>query len=169
MKDILEIGVIAAGLTLTAFTPLAAKEPTKDWSKTLSGVWEIKEGVTMGRPMTEQEKEGATIVVDKDAIVTYDADKNELYRAKYSIDASAQPMQINMVTDMKGQERSIALGIVKMNGDDRWSLAYALPGNDRPTQFQSPTGSKVMYFKLRRDESQRGLTPSVADADELSN
>jgi uncharacterized protein (TIGR03067 family) len=118
----------------------------------LAGVWEIEDGVNQGEELSEDELEGTTMVVKGDTIITYDKDKKEKYRAMFTIDAAKKPIHIDMVTYMKGRPPMKSLGILKFEEDDEFELCYALPGEDRPTKFKSPEGSKIMLFECERED-----------------
>lgn len=115
----------------------------------LAGVWNIAGGKNQGENLTGEELAGRVIIA-KDEIVTYDKEKKELYRAKFTLDASTQPVQIMMTSTMNGRTAK-ALGILKMNseGDQLW-LCYGLPGSPRPKEFASPGDSQNMLFELQR-------------------
>lgn len=120
--------------------------------KQLTGTWEIEDGVNQGVKLSEEELEGTTMVIQGKTIVTYDKDQNETYRALFTLDTSKKPIQIDMTTQMKRVPPSKALGILKFDEDDEFQIAYALPGADRPAEFKSPEGSKIMLFKCEQDD-----------------
>ncbi|WP_417744940.1 TIGR03067 domain-containing protein [Rosistilla oblonga] len=127
----------------------------------LQGRWEVVAGVNQGRELSEAELKGTYNTVATNTITTYDRNEHQRFRAVFSIDSAEDPIQINMTSvpqkstvakrDLKVlTEDIVAAGILKFEGDDKWTLCYALPGNDRPTKFESPEGSKVMLFHLVR-------------------
>lgn len=120
--------------------------------KKLQGVWEIEEGVNQGTELSEDDLEGTTMVVKDRTIVTFDKDKKETYRATFTLDVTKTPIQIDLTTEMKNVPKSKAMGIVKFEEDDEFELAYALPGANRPKEFESPKDSKIMLFELEKEE-----------------
>ncbi len=126
-----------------------------DIVKTLSGRWTIDEGYNQGRELTDADLKGNIVMFDKNYIVTYDKDENEMYRASYTINTSTDPIQIDMTSKMEGAPPAMAMGILKIEKDDdetEWTLAYGLPGSERPKTFKSPKGSKVMCFEMEPAE-----------------
>lgn len=121
--------------------------------KQLMGRWEIEEGVNQGRELSEDDLEGTVVIVDKQYIRTIDRDQKERYKAIYKIDASKDPIQINMTSAMKGVPPAQSLGILELEDDgEEWELCYALPGNPRPKDFESEEGSKVMLFEMEKED-----------------
>lgn len=127
----------------------------------LQGRWEIVAGVNQGRSLTPSDLRGSFVTVKINTIVTYDRDERETYRAVYRVDESKDPMHITMTTVPKNPpanelktkdqyDNAIASGILKFDGESKWTLCYALPGAERPSKFESLPGSKVMMFTLRK-------------------
>lgn len=126
--------------------------------KGLMGVWKLDAGTNQGRPLTKEEIDGTTVVVKDLAIITYDKDQRERYRASYILNASADPIEITMTAEIDGKSPRKSLGIVKTSGGgaeeriNRWTLCYALPGHPRPKSFENERGSSVMKFRMKRAE-----------------
>lgn len=149
---------LTAICTLIAFSTIATTaiahetDDPKDVLKHLQGVWEIEEGVNQGKSLSEADLKGTTMVVKDKMIVTYDKAKKETYRASFTLDTTKKPFQINMITQMKQFPDAKAFGILRFDGDDEFDLAYALPGAPRPSEFKSPSGSKVMLFEMEKED-----------------
>lgn len=139
---------VAAMLTTSAS---ADHHKSQDWIEKLTGVWEIDEGVNQGEKLSEEMLEGSTVVFQKSLIITYDKDRKETYRAKFSLDTSTDPVQITMVSKMEGKTEK-ALGIIKFEEQDEVLLCYGLPGAPRPKTFESPAGSRNMLFEIERED-----------------
>lgn len=142
--------VLALLATATGYADPNTKNATTE--QRLAGVWEIEEGVNQGEELSEDELDGTTMVVKGNTIITYDKDKNEKYRAKFTIDSNQKPIHIDMITYMKGRPPTKSIGILKFEEDDEFELCYALPGASRPVKFQSPEGSKIMLFECERED-----------------
>jgi uncharacterized protein (TIGR03067 family) len=127
-----------------------ADDGRDDLMKRMIGVWEIRDGVNMGRELTAQELDGVTVVIDRDTIITYDKDQKEIYRAVFELNLLEKPVEIDMTTATKGMPATESLGILKFTGENKWRLAYAMPKTERPEKFESPKGSKIMLFDLAR-------------------
>ncbi|MFG0267048.1 MAG: TIGR03067 domain-containing protein [Rhodopirellula sp. JB055] len=139
-------------LVLTFVVPVHADEHTQPLLKRLAGVWEVEEGVNQGEEIPEDELEGTVMKIEKNMILTYDREQREIYRAFFTLDESKKPAHINMTTEMKGMPPMKSFGIIRMTESDEFDLCYALPGEERPTEFKSPKGSKVMLFEAERED-----------------
>jgi len=143
----------AVALAIAGFATVAcAEESSETLIQKLAGVWEVEEGVNRGEEIPEDELEGTTMLVEENTIITYDPDRKEIYRATFTLDTSTDPISIDMTTKMKSLPQTRALGILKFEEDDEFELCYALPGSDRPKNFESPKGSEIMLFEVEKEE-----------------
>lgn len=157
-------------VALSATTGHAEDKSSETMGKRLQGRWEIVAGFNQGRELTKQQLAGTFTTVTTNTMVTFDRDQRETYRALFRINEDEKPAQITLTSvpeqvDVKettnaadaGVEptipEAIAKGILRFEGDRQWVLCYALPGGERPTEFDSPKGSKLMLFKLKKLES----------------
>ncbi|TWT95678.1 hypothetical protein [Neorhodopirellula pilleata] len=69
-------------------------------------------------------------------------------RADESIPGS-DPHTITMKSTTPGQPSATAMGIYRLE-DDKWTLCYALPGNERPKKFKSTEEDHTMLMVMRR-------------------
>ncbi|WP_372721763.1 TIGR03067 domain-containing protein [Novipirellula sp.] len=161
----------------TTFSPIAsfssiarADDQSSDTAnERMQGRWQIVDGVNQGRELSKQELDGSTVSVTANLIVTYDRDQQQRFQAVFTVDDSQDPMQITMTSvpeaarpsevardkqdgSSEQAKKMTASGIIKFDGKNRWVLCYALPGAERPTEFKSPKGSKVMLFTLQKDQ-----------------
>ncbi|WP_236623535.1 TIGR03067 domain-containing protein [Rhodopirellula baltica] len=139
-------------LLFASVVPVQADEHTQPMLKRLAGVWEVEEGVNQGEEIPEKELEGTIMKIEKNMIVTYDREQREVYRALFTLDETKKPVHIDMTTEMKGMPPMKSFGIIKMEEGDEFEICYALPGADRPKEFKSPKGSKVMLFEAERED-----------------
>lgn len=139
-------------ITLVTTATVVADQTSDEIRGRLAGIWEVEEGINQGIELSEAELEGTTMKIDQKTIVTYDRDKNEKYRSTFTIDASTTPISIDMVTIVNGMPPVKSFGILKFDDDDKMTLCYALPGGERPKDFESPKGSKVMLFECEKED-----------------
>ncbi|HEX4684889.1 MAG TPA: TIGR03067 domain-containing protein, partial [Gemmatimonadaceae bacterium] len=72
------------------------------------------------------------------------------YDGRFTIDASANPMQID-ITFVEGPEAGNAsYGIFELAGDDRLTICLGLVGSSRPRAFESAAGTGHALERLRR-------------------
>lgn len=127
-----------------------------EFMKKFIGTWNIDEGYDKGREIAEEELDGTTTVITEDSITTYDREKNETYKAKYTLDFTHDPVHIDMVSTMGGREMK-ALGIIEfefldLDGENEFTLAYSLKPGERPESFESPEGSMIMVMEMEQDD-----------------
>ena len=135
--------------------PVVADPPTvAEITERMVGRWETDECVKFGEEVDEDQLEGVTVIT-ADTITTYDASEKEIYKATYTINPTTEPMQIDMVATMGGREMP-ALGIIKFEwphlGEDEFELAYSLAPGERPTEFESPEGSKIIVLEMEEED-----------------
>ncbi len=129
----------------------------------LQGRWAIVDGVNQGRQLSSKDLEGMYMSVKTNVIATYDSKDNARFQAVFAIDETKKPIRItlngldpskvaqpNKASTKPGAYDPISHGIIKFKDKDICLLCYSLPGGDKPTKFNSPEGSKQMFFKLRR-------------------
>ncbi|GAB5406781.1 MAG: hypothetical protein Aurels2KO_50120 [Aureliella sp.] len=129
----------------------------------LQGRWAIIDGVNQGRQLSSNDLEGMYMSVKTNVIATYDSKDNARFQAVFAIDETKKPIRItlngldlrkvaqpNQASTKPGSYDPISHGIIKFKGNDVCLLCYSLPGGDKPTKFNSPSGSKQVFFKLRR-------------------
>ncbi|GAA5509611.1 TIGR03067 domain-containing protein [Novipirellula caenicola] len=165
---ILMATAIAVGISFSA-TSHADEKSSDTANERMQGRWKIVEGVNQGRELSKQELDGSTVSVTANLIVTYDRDQQQRFQAVFTVDDSQDPMHITMTSvpdtarpsevAREKQDRpadqaqeTMTSGILKFDGKNRWVLCYALPGAERPTEFKSPKGSKIMLFTLQKDQ-----------------
>ena len=155
LRVVVSVVFVLAAATAAGPSALAVDaEERRDIQQKFMGRWEIDEGYNQGRELTDEEVEGTYTVVTADTITTYDRDQNETYKAKYTINYDTDPIQIDMVATMGGRSMT-ALGILDfewldLDGEDEVTLAYSLKPGERPTEFESPEGSKIIVLELEQ-------------------
>jgi len=152
----------------------AIEDPVKLVKQRLHGDWTLVAGTNQGRKLTGKELEGSHVVINDNTLVVLDAVAKELYKASYELEVSSddRPHRINMTSEIPIAPEKMAFGILQFTKQG-WKLAYGLPGAERPQDFSSPTGSKIMFFEMAANDSEAPLivrelpaTP-VADNDKI--
>ena len=115
----------------------------------LAGTWNLIRSVNQGVKSEKEKTRGSKVIVRENEISIFDADKNELYRCEYQFDTASEPNTITMKSTTPGQPSATALGIYRLE-DDKWTLCYALPGNQRPKKFKSTKEDHTMLMVMRR-------------------
>lgn len=153
---------------------VAIEDPVKLVKQRLHGDWALVAGANQGRKLTAKELEGSHVVINDNTLVVLDAVAKELYKASYELEVSSddRPHRINMTSEIPIAPEKMAFGILQFT-EQGWKLAYGLPGTERPQNFSSPAGSRIMVFEMAAIESgaplivrESPVTP-VADNDKL--
>ncbi len=151
----MKTAVLTTALMFLAAPVMADPPTTAEIMKKLIGRWETDECVKFGVEVDDDELEGVTVIT-ADTITTYDAEDKETYKATYTLNTLTDPMQIDMVATMGGRQMQ-ALGIIKfewldLDGEDEFELAYSLTPGQRPTEFESPEGSKIILLEMEEED-----------------
>jgi uncharacterized protein (TIGR03067 family) len=117
----------------------------KDAGK-FEGTYTIVGGEHGGEKIPAERIEGAMVTITADKMTATDKDKKEFFAATYTLDRTAKPHRITMVsTTPKAGEK--ASGVVDVSGDTV-KICYNLPGGTPPTEFK--TQDKQHCFVLKR-------------------
>jgi len=122
---------------------------TNDKMKLL-GTWTCSSAVIDGKPLAEEAAKALKLTLTADRYKTERGDQ-VLFDSTYTIDAAKNPKTIDMVGtegELKGKP---ALGIYTLDGD-MLSMAYVMPGKDRPTTFESKAGSGIYVIVWKRKQ-----------------
>lgn len=116
----------------------------------LVGSWTCASATIDGKPLAEEAAKALKLTLTADRYKT-ERGEQVLFDSSYSIDAAKNPKTIDMVGtegELKGKP---ALGIYKLEGDTL-TMAYVLPGKERPTAFESAPNSSVFLVVWKRKQ-----------------
>ena len=113
----------------------------------LDGVWECESATINGRKLDESVTASLQLTLNGTQYKTQRGDE-VLFDSTYTVDPSQTPPHINMVGigELAGK---IGQGIYELT-DDRLTLCYTMPGDDRPQAFESKEGSNAQLMVWRR-------------------
>jgi uncharacterized protein (TIGR03067 family) len=131
--------LMALGLVIAA-TGVSIAEDKKD---PIAGKWTV-ESVTRDGKAVDAFKGAVREIGDGKSTLTPPADsKAPASTATYTLDTTKTPITIDIKPKGGTYDGKTLLGIVKVDGDTL-TIAFAEPGKDRPTKFESPEGSGVV-------------------------
>ncbi len=134
----------------------------------LHGDWNLIAGVNQGHKLSPKELEGSHAIINDNTIVVLDTQEKELYKASFELEVSMddKPHRLNMSSDNPNASKAVAFGILQFTKEG-WKLAYGLPGTERPKDFVSPTGSKIMLFEVVAAKKKEPLIPKDSNLPEV--
>jgi len=124
----------------------AATERTK-----VLGKWKVTTIELNGNRLTEDDLAGRelTLTFTANGELTIRRPDAEDDIAKWTIDATTNPKQINVTN----KDNKLEKGIYKIVGDTM-TLCYSDPNNDRPSKYEAPEGFKGGVFILKKGGEQ---------------
>jgi uncharacterized protein (TIGR03067 family) len=135
---------LIAGLALTLAAPALKDPPSKP--PTVDGEWTVVEDIMGGKPAAPP-RDGPVRITISDGVWECST-AGAPVKWRIAIDLKKSPGEIDFLPDKDGAP--VYRGIVKV---DRDSLVVCYQGGqDRPTEFASPPGSRFSLLTLRREK-----------------
>jgi uncharacterized protein (TIGR03067 family) len=135
--------LLALGLIL-----LGAIVSLADERASLAGNWKCTSATIDGAPLAAETAKLLTLTLTADRFKTQRGDQ-VLFDSTYTVDATKDPKQIDMIGTEGELTGKPALGIYKLDGD-KLTLCYTMPGNERPAKFESAAKSGVYLIEWVR-------------------
>jgi uncharacterized protein (TIGR03067 family) len=123
-------------------------EPPDDDLKALQGTWEV---VTMEREkeaVPAEDLKGWTARYEGNRVTLMDGERVHR-RGIITLDASRKPKSVNTWDRDGPYEDQTSPGIYELEGDTL-RIAFAKPGQERPSAFTTKTGSAVIFATYKR-------------------
>jgi len=112
----------------------------------IEGIWHVESVTADGKPNPRML--GAQFVFGDGKMSIQGAGGEKLPDATFALDASTTPKSIEITTPSAGQTGG-GLGIYSIEGDTL-QICTARPGEPRPAEFQSTSGSARILIVLKR-------------------
>lgn len=139
----------AIALSFLAIPPLAG--PADDAKAALQGAWSAQSMKADGRDAPAEAVEKMRFTFKGDDLLlrgNFKSDKEDT--CTYTVDASKSPKQIDITMP---NAPAPAPGIYEIKGDElRICLRHANAPGERPTEFVSTPGSKIVLIVLKKDK-----------------
>src|SRR5438105_4427861 len=134
----------AVVLLAVAFTSagVVAGGDAKGDLKKFAGTWSVVSAVKGGKDAPENEIKDIRLTFSGDKVTFQHGDKSQ--EGTFKIDAAKKPRQFEVNIDGKSHP-----GIYKFEADQ---LKVCVGETERPTEFKSPEGSKIMLIVLKREK-----------------
>jgi uncharacterized protein (TIGR03067 family) len=134
MRTLLALGLVAGAFGVAAAAD--EKDPTK-------GKWVIESVVRDGKAADALKGAVREHADGKYTLTPAAGSKAAVTTGTYAIDTTKSPVAIDMKPKGGTYDGKTLLGIAKVDGDTL-TIAFAEPGKDRPTAFESKAGSGVV-------------------------
>ena|SRR5689334_7681903 len=125
-----------------------ATEPSRMPKDALVGTWNCVSATVDGKPLPQETVRLLRLTLTSDRYKT-EKGSEVLFDSTYSVDDKTKPKQINMIGTEGALRGKEAQGIYSLEGDTL-RICYTMPGEQRPTNFDSATGSKAFLVVWKR-------------------
>ena len=125
-----------------------ATEPSGAPQAGLVGKWACVSAVVDGKPLPDDTVRLLRLSLTSDRYKT-EKGAEVLFDSTYSVDRSKTPKEINMIGTEGALAGKEAQGIYALDGDTL-HICYTMPGERRPTAFESAAGSKAFLVQWKR-------------------
>ena len=126
-------------LGLSGFLPARADDNKKDQAA-LKGTWNVTKATVDGQPLPNSENIKLEFTEDQ---VTPKRPDREDKPAKYTLDSSKSPKQIDIMAESESMQ-----GIYEIKED---TLRLCLGKGNRPTSFDA-SGDKIIYIEAKKQK-----------------
>jgi uncharacterized protein (TIGR03067 family) len=127
-----------------------------------AGAWRVVAGEVDGQQLPPQRAQAGRVVFTKDTVVVTDPGQPTLV-AKYTLNPSRSPNEIDL-TIMEGPNKGqVARGIVAQDGPNQMRLCYAFGGEARPAQFHTVPGAPLDVLLVLQRDNGGGNAPNAAN------
>jgi uncharacterized protein (TIGR03067 family) len=141
MRTLLSLGLLAAAAGLAI---------TEDKKNPLEGKWVIESLTRNGQDQSAGYKGGTRVNTgDKYSMIPPAGSTAKAAAGTFALDTSKTPATIDMKPGSGRYEGKTLPGIYKLERDTL-TVAFAEPGKDRPTAFESKSGSGIVLVVHKR-------------------
>ena len=121
----------------------AAQEVAKRDYQRLSGTWQLTRAVVDGNAVPEQQLKDTVLITDGNTFRFPQASGAGTHPAgTFTINPSTVPNQVDSVASGGPSAGQVTLGIYEIIDDKHKRACWGPPGGPRPTEFESPPGSR---------------------------
>jgi uncharacterized protein (TIGR03067 family) len=138
--------VVAAGV-LTAGNDDAIQKDRK----LMAGTWRVLSLEKDGKKTTAEQLEKTRSIISADGSAMVQREGKTIIQGNFKIDPTKKPKQSEATYTLGELKGKTVLGIYEVDGDNM-RICYALPGQDRPTEFSSKPGSGHVLIVYKRDK-----------------
>jgi uncharacterized protein (TIGR03067 family) len=142
----------AFALCVATFLGVDARgEDKDDDAKKLVGAWVCDSATNNGKALPAQTVKQLRLTITKDGGYKTERDKEVLFDSTYKIDSGKKPKHIDLIGTEGENKGKAAQGIYAIE-DDTLRICYTMPGQKRPTQFESKVDSGTTLVVWKRSK-----------------
>jgi uncharacterized protein (TIGR03067 family) len=142
------MNTLLLGLSLTIAAP-ALKDPPKK-TDTIVGEWEV-ESLTMGGQPSTTTGLKYTFTADGQWLIHRDGQVIGVAANRgFTMDNKTTPPSVDLISNTKAANMLRLQGIFKVEKDTLTICGTRQQGAERPTKFESPEGSQIVIYVLKR-------------------
>ena len=151
------IGLLVVGALLTAIATIASAGDFKDEAikkdrKQIQGTWRITALEINGNKSADEDARKLSVVNGSDGTWSLFSEDGGVWKGTSTIDPTKTPKTIDF-TPTEGDDKGVQrLGIYEL-GENTRRLCFAPPEKERPTEFSSPPGSKIILVTFEREKA----------------
>ena len=120
----------------------AREAADRDYQR-LSGTWQLTRAVVDGNPVPDQQLKATILITDGNTFRFPQASGVGTHPAgTFTVHPSTVPKQVDSVASGGPNAGQVTLGIYEIIDDKHKRACWGPPGGTRPTEFESPPGSK---------------------------
>jgi uncharacterized protein (TIGR03067 family) len=121
----------------------AAREAADRDYQRLSGTWQLTRAVVDGNPVPADQLKQTILITDRNTFRFPQASGVGTHPAgTFTVNPSTVPHQVDSVASGGPNAGQVTLGIYEIIDDNHKRACWGPPGGPRPTEFESPPGSK---------------------------
>jgi uncharacterized protein (TIGR03067 family) len=136
-----------AGAVLALVAASAATADDAKDQKQFQGKWTIASATHGGMSTPKEQLDKAAVTFDGDKMIISEGEKKKT--AKFKLDTSKTPPQIDITPDEGDEKDKTVRGIYELKGDTL-KLCFGRPDAERPTAFSSKEGEKTALIEFKR-------------------
>jgi uncharacterized protein (TIGR03067 family) len=149
--------VLSASLALVFLTTgLLRSDDAQDKAvkkdrKLYEGTWRVVALTTDGKEWAEEDAKKITVINGADGSWTIEMDGKEIAKGTNEIDPTKKPKTIDIKMADGENAGKTALGIYEIGKNTR-KVCFGKPDGERPTEFESKSGSGVILASFKREK-----------------
>ena len=142
---------VASLIWTTVFAADSKEDLIKQDRKRIEGTWRVAALEVNGNKTADQDARKLSVVNGPDGTWTLYSEGQVVSKGTNLFDPTQKPKTIDLTITAADGNGNVHLGIYEL-GEQRRKLCFVPPGQKRPTEFTSPTGSERILVSFEREK-----------------